>query len=321
IDGRRLAKPPRAWRICRRPASGRLSGGRALNWLSPTAPRRTASESSAASRVVVGRGEPVWVMATPPMRPSTKMKSWPPNSATARRMLVACWVTSGPMPSPARTAILRRITLSLCSSTSMRGDGGLVGLKKAEEVLVVDGFLAVGEFGEAVVDVVEPLASEGVAELFEAICEGAAAGVFAEDKIGVGYAYGGWCHDLVGERVRHHAVLVNAGLVGEGVGSDDGLVGRAAEADDFGEHLAGGVELGHVDVVGVGELVAADHEDGGDLLEGADAVDGALDLAGSTLDAGDGVCDGHTEVVVAVGGEDDVVDARDAGFDHAEDGG
>ncbi len=64
-------------------------------------------------------------------------------------------------------------------------------------------------------------------------------------------------HDLVGERVDHDAVLVDAGGVGEGVGSDDGLVGRGAEGDALGEHLAGGVELVHHDVVRVGQLVAA----------------------------------------------------------------
>ncbi len=37
----------------------------------------------------------------------------------------------------------------------MRDYVGPVRLQKAEQVLVVDGFLAVGEFGEAVVDLVE----------------------------------------------------------------------------------------------------------------------------------------------------------------------
>jgi len=51
------------------------------------------------------------------------------------------------------------------------------------------------------------------------------------------------------------------------------------------------------------------------------AIDGALDLAGDAFDAGQRVGYGHTEVVVAVGGEDYVVDSRDAGFDQAEDRG
>ena len=57
---------------------------------------------------------------------------------------------------------------------------------------------------------------------------------------------------------------------------------------------------------------------GGDLFESgvagafADAVDGALDLARAALNAGEGVGDGHAEVVVAVGGEDDVLGAGNA---------
>src|SRR5258708_38778195 len=115
--------------------------------------------------------------------------------------------------------------------------------------------------------------------------------------------------------------------MGEGVGSDDGLIGRAAKGDTLGQHLAGGVELAQDNVVGVGELVTANHEGGGDFFKSgvacafADAIDGALDLAGAAFDAGQGVGYGHAEVIVAVGGEDYVVDSRDTGFDQAEDRG
>jgi hypothetical protein len=110
-------------------------------------------------------------------------------------------------------------------------DSRLVRLKEAEDVLVVDGFLAIGELSEAVVDLVELFASKGVAEFFETVCKGAAAAVFAENEISVGYAYGGGRHDLVGEWVGHHSMLVDAGLVSEGVGSDYCFVGSCAEAN------------------------------------------------------------------------------------------
>jgi hypothetical protein len=45
---------------------------------------------------------------------------------------------------------------------------------------IVDGFLAVGEFGEAGVDFVDLVAVDRVAEFFETVGEGATAGVFAE---------------------------------------------------------------------------------------------------------------------------------------------
>jgi hypothetical protein len=42
-------------------------------------------------------------------------------------------------------------------------------LEETEQVLVVDGFLAVGEFGEAGVNFVELVAVEQVAEFFETV--------------------------------------------------------------------------------------------------------------------------------------------------------
>ena len=105
------------------------------------------------------------------------------------------------------------------------------------------------------------------------------------------------------------------------------LLGEQPKLMNSASMLAGWVELLHLDVVGVGQLVAADHEGGGDLFESgvagalADAVDGALDLACAGLNAGEGVGDGHAEIVVAVGGEDDVLGARNLCEQHAEGGG
>jgi hypothetical protein len=56
-------------------------------------------------------------------------------------------------------------------------------LQEAEQILVVDGFLAVGEFGEANVDFVELVALEWVAEFFETIGEGTTARPSTESLI------------------------------------------------------------------------------------------------------------------------------------------
>jgi hypothetical protein len=56
-----------------------------------------------------------------------------------------------------------------------------------------------------------------VAEFFETLANGVTAGVFAEDELGVARANGFGSHDLVGEGIGHHAVLVDARLVGEGI--------------------------------------------------------------------------------------------------------
>ena len=119
-----------------------------------------------------------------------------------------------------------------------------------------------------------------------------AAGVLAENQVRAGDADQGRGHDFVAERVGQHAVLMDAGLVGEGVVADDGLVGRGLEGDELAEHLAGGIELVELDAGGDAVAVAADVECGGDLFQGgvagafADAVDGALDLARAVLNGG-----------------------------------
>src|SRR5580698_11031325 len=128
-----------------------------------------------------------------------------------------------------------------------------------------------------------------------------------------GYAYQRRRHDFVAEWVGQHAVLVNAGLVREGVVADDGLVGRGLEGDDLAENLARWIKVGELDVGGDAVAVAADVEGGGDLFEGrvagalADAVDGALDLACAILHSGQRVGDGQAEVVVAVRGKNNAL--------------
>ena len=47
-------------------------------------------------------------------------------------------------------------------------------------------------------------------------------------------------HDLVGGALLEHAVLVDAGLVGEGVLADDGLVALHLHAGDVRHQPAGG---------------------------------------------------------------------------------
>jgi hypothetical protein len=113
-----------------------------------------------------------------------------------------------------------------------------------------------------------------------------------------------------------HAVLVDAGLVGEGVGAHDGLAGRDGHAGDVGEQLAALVDLPGVDArLGVVEIPAGPHGHD-DLLQAgvarplADAVDRALHLGGARLHAGQRVGHGHAQVVVAVDGDVHLVDAR-----------
>src|ERR1017187_1200358 len=129
-----------------------------------------------------------------------------------------------------------------------------------------------------------------------------------------GYAYKRGGHDLVAEGVGQHAVLVYSGLVRKSIVSHNCFVGRRAEGDDLAQHLAGGVEILELDGGADAIAVSAHIEGGGDLFQGriagsfADAVDGALHLAGAGGDGGQRVGDGETEVVVAMRGEDHAFD-------------
>ena len=141
------------------------------------------------------------------------------------------------------------------------------------------------------------------------------AGVLAQDHGVLGDAHIGGFHDLVGLGIGDDAVLMDAGLMGEGVGTHDGLGGRDGHAGDVAEELAGAVDLPGIDAgLRVVEVPAGINCHGQLFQAGvarplADAVDGALDLGGAGLHAGQGVGDGHAQVVVAVNGDVHVLDA------------
>ena len=117
--------------------------------------------------------------------------------------------------------------------------------------------------------------------------------------------------DLVRPLVLEHPVLVDAGLVREGVRPDDGLVRLDDIAGQRGHELRRGRDLLGVDARVDAEVVGADIQRDHDLLERrvarplADPVDRALDLADAGLDGGERVRDREAEVVVAVRGERD----------------
>ena len=70
------------------------------------------------------------------------------------------------------------------------------------------------EFGERPVQFV---VVEAEAELLDTLAKRMAPAVLAEHQVGAADAHVLGLHDLVGRAVLEHAVLVNAGLVGEGI--------------------------------------------------------------------------------------------------------
>src|ERR1700694_1388699 len=124
LAGLRLAKRSSSLRRPSSPRSGFCSWGRWSHLGPPTAPKRMASLSSQSRSVEGGSGSPVASMAAPPMRACSNSKDTPvalPTTSSTRR---ASGVTSCPMPSPPRTAILCVATIG----SPLRADLFLFGL-------------------------------------------------------------------------------------------------------------------------------------------------------------------------------------------------
>ncbi len=100
------------------------------------------------------------------------------------------------------------------------------------EIFIEDFLLLVAEGFEAVEGLIDGFITEAEAELFETVFEGVASGVFAEDVAGLGPADIGGDHDFVGGFILEHAILMDAGFVGKGVFSNDGLVALHVHAGE-----------------------------------------------------------------------------------------
>src|SRR4051812_33195509 len=149
-------------------------------------------------------------------------------------------------------------------------------------LIVNDALLVVGQGDEPRVQVVELRLPEGDSQLLAARPQGMATAVLSEDQPALGDTHGLGIDDLVRGPLLEEAVLVDAGLVREGVAADDRLVRLHGHADDLGQQLARRIELRGLDAGLVPEGVAPRLQNHDDLLERAvagalaDAVDGAF---------------------------------------------
>ena len=130
----------------------------------------------------------------------------------------------------------------------MIGNGIVAAVDQSDDVGVVDVFLLVGEGDEVVEDLLKRLVVELVAQFGHPVAEGMPAAVLAQHEVRADEADVFRPHDFVGGALLQHAVLVDAGLVGEGVLPDDRLVPLDDHAGDRRDQPAGGAQLLRVDV-------------------------------------------------------------------------
>jgi hypothetical protein len=176
------------------------------------------------------------------------------------------------------------------------------------DVAVEQFLLAVGQRLEFLEHPVDLELIEVEAQLLHPLAKGMPATVFAEHQVAAREAHILGAHDLVGRKMFEHAVLMDAGLMREGILADHRLVARDRLAGNARDQARGRVELRRLHAITDIEERGACLERHHDFLERAvagalaDAVDGALYLTCPTFHPSQRVCNGHAEIVMAVRG-------------------
>ena len=194
-----------------------------------------------------------------------------------------------------------------CAQYRPLRSGGGIALHDRNQIGIIDLAMFVGGSLELGKDPAQLLGRGRIAQLGQALGQGVLARMLAQNQGRARSAHAFRGHDLVGAAVGQHAVLVDAGLVREGILADDCLVRRHGGAGDARQALAGRPDMG-----GVG--MADGREDVGPHLQGhddffhraiagplTDAIERTLDLAGAGLHGGQRVGDGQSQIIVAMG--------------------
>ena len=172
----------------------------------------------------------------------------------------------------------------------------------------------VGHLQEAVIDLLELLFVQRVAQFGQPVAQPGPARPRRQDDLRVGHTYVVGADDLIGGALLQHAVLVDAGGVREGVGSHDGLVRLHRDAGQLADQTADRVDEPGVDGGLQAKEVVARPERHDHLLQRgvacpfADAIHGHLHLTRAVEHAGQRVGRGHSQVVVAVDRDNSAVD-------------
>src|SRR5262249_10221008 len=151
--------------------------------------------------------------------------------------------------------------------------------------------------------VVQLLAVELVAQLAQTHGKSVTPRVLAEDDSGAGGADRVGAHDLVGLLVLEDAVLVNAALMGKGVGADNRLVGLYRHSGAGGDQARYARQLSRIDV-GIESILRTRAQRHDHFFQGAisralaDAIDGHLRLTRAGAQAGQRIRRGEAQIVV-----------------------
>ena len=141
------------------------------------------------------------------------------------------------------------------------------GFRQRFDVGVVDFLLAICQLLELLEDALELILVQVVAQILHAVAERVPATVLAQHQLRAGQADVLGPHDLVGGTLLEHAVLMDAGFVGERILADDRLVALHGDAGDVRHQPARGAEAARVDPGLQLEVIAARAHGHHDLLQ------------------------------------------------------
>ena len=130
--------------------------------------------------------------------------------------------------------------------------------------------------------------------------------MFSENEPAAGHSHFFGENNFVGKRIFQDAVLVDAGFVGERIGTDYGFVRRHRYSGDRSEQAACGIDFLKADIRRGAETALPHVKCDCDFFERgissafADSVDCAFHLARARGDCCERIGDGEAEVIVAV---------------------
>src|SRR5579875_1974566 len=115
-----------------------------------------------------------------------------------------------------RAALVGRNALKEFQGKRLRRVGEIVG-NYSNQVLVVDLLLAIGKLAKNLISTVKLRSGKLIAQIFIALRQGMAAGMFSQNEFVGRHPDGLGLHDLISDGVFQHAILVNARFMREGV--------------------------------------------------------------------------------------------------------
>jgi len=183
------------------------------------------------------------------------------------------------------------------------------------QVIGVHLFFLVSQINKEFIQLINFRFAQFEAQFLAAAGQPRPAGMFSQHQVAALAAHRFRGHDFIGQGMGYHAVLVNAGFVGESVAPHHGLVEGDGQAGDHAEQRAGGHNLRGFYAAFVGIAIAARMHGHHHLFQGgvarafADAVYGTFDLPRAALNGRQRIGHRQAQVIVVMGGENDLVRA------------